>query len=102
MMGFAVQKVFHPADLIAHRIATAIVERMPEDGRSCHQVASQLSDTLHNTYSIETTVVHGSLHGIDHSWLRLPTGKILDPYRPGFHPCVLLIDPFAALEYKDQ
>lgn len=86
MKGYAATEIFTEQDLTLHMAASKLVSLMPEDGRSCHKVAALIADAL------DLPLVRGGYGIIEHSWLVLPSGTLLDVYAPGRYPPVQLVD----------
>lgn len=82
--------------LKAYDLANKVVLFAP-DGLSCHEVADELEAEL---VEMGLTRERGHCGDVGHSWFVFPDGVVLDPYRPGCHPQVLLIDPIVAHEYR--
>jgi len=58
----------------------------------CHELARAVHVvTYEHGYTL--VVVDGTCGSIEHSWLMLDGGRILDPYAPGRLPAVQLVDP---------
>lgn len=65
----------------------------------CHELARAVHLIV---YAAEhkIAVVDGKCGPIEHSWLVLSDGAILDPYVPGRLPAVQVIDPIVATTYR--
>lgn len=65
----------------------------------CHELTRAVHLVV---YSCEhkLDVVDGKCGPIEHSWLRLSDGVILDPYAPGRMPAVQIVDPIMASAYR--
>lgn len=76
------------------KIVAAMPSRTP-DGEliRCHEVAAIVGELF------GLGVQEGKYGAVDHSWLWLTTGQILDPYVPGHLPQVQIIDNAASLPY---
>ena len=85
MIGYAATQHFTKEDVLAARLAHKLVEKMPEDGRSCHDVAAAVGKAI----GIEPT--RGWYGDVEHSWIVLESGHILDVYAPGRFPMVQLV-----------
>lgn len=86
MKGFAFHEMFTTFDKLAYAEAYKIVAMWPEDGTSCHELAKVVAEKL------GVPVIRGSFGMVEHSWLQLPSGAILDVYAPGRYPPVQLVD----------
>lgn len=65
----------------------------------CHELARAVHLVVYaREHKIE--VVDGKCGPIEHSWLMLSDGAILDPYVPGRLPAVQIIDPIVATVYR--
>lgn len=98
MKTYAEQKgYFTEEDFRAYCIACELVLQLPnadEHGQPlrCHEVARVVAVFLADT-DIKAKVIDGRLDDvIEHTWLLLPGGNVLDPYAPGRYPQVQLID----------
>jgi len=91
MKTYSETDVFTAEDLRAWRLATAIVARFPDNdvhgnALRCHEVATAVGRLL------KLSVEHGMYEvAAQHSWLRLPSGHILDAYAMGRLPPVILV-----------
>jgi hypothetical protein len=103
VISYSEREVFNVEDLILLRKAQRIVQQLPErdaagDEVRCHEVARVVGSIL------SLTVCDGIYEiSMDHSWLRLRTGHILDTYCVGRHPQVQLVAVVTAmpLRYKE-
>lgn len=60
----------------------------------CHELARAVQRVVHDR-AFKLVVVDGMCGPIEHSWLCLSDGVILDPYAPGRLPAVQLVDALA-------
>lgn len=60
----------------------------------CHELARAIQIVTYGS-GHTLVVVDGKCGPIEHSWLMMDGGKILDPYAPGRLPSVQLVDPIA-------
>jgi hypothetical protein len=58
----------------------------------CHELARAVHIVTYE-HGYKLVVVDGKCGLIEHSWLMLDGGRILDPYAPGRLPAVQLVDP---------
>ena len=63
----------------------------------CHELARAVRIVI-DASAIE--VVDGKCGPVEHTWLVLSDGAILDPYVPGRLPAVQLIDPIVGAAYR--
>ena len=63
----------------------------------CHELARAAAEVL-NDVTLE--VVDGKCGPVEHTWLVLSDGAILDPYVPGRLPAVQLVDPLVGAMYR--
>ena len=100
MKTYSETDIFSAEDLRAFRLATAIVARFPDEdvhgnALRCHEVASAVGRLL------KIPVEHGVYEvGAQHSWLRLPSGHILDAYAVGRLPPVILVAVVVAVPVR--
>jgi len=106
MIGYAESQVFPAYALTDMRAATKLIEKLPgkdPQGRwvRCHELARAVAPFLSPLW----TITDGYYETCDHSWLRAPTGIVLDLYAVGQLPQVLLVDTNALLHraaYRPQ
>lgn len=86
MRGYAAS-ICPPADLAIYERAVEMVEQLAEaQTHDCHFVAGYVGGAL------GLSVVRGYYGGIEHSWVALPSGRILDVYAVGRIPMVQVVD----------
>lgn len=74
------------AECRCHELARAVLEELAQPERAW------LEDAL--------AAVDGRVGAVEHTWLRFSgSGAVLDVYRPGVHPQVLLVDRLVAADY---
>lgn len=91
MISYAATGLFDGNDLLAlynaQRALDAVIEP-PGVLYRCHEIARAVA-AQRNLYG---TVEDGNCAGADHSWIRLESGNILDPYVCWRLPMVQLVD----------
>lgn len=102
MKGYSADHVFTRADLIVWRAAIQVVESiidpaeyMEADPLRCHEVARFVAQVL-GTWLFpmcapDAQVSDGHFGGVEHSWIELRHGYILDVYVVGRLPMVQLV-----------
>lgn len=86
MKGYTATEVVSAADRNIWEEATALVARLPESKVvRCHELARAVGEIL------DLRVQDGKFGMVEHSWLWLPSGNILDVYVPGALPMVQLV-----------
>jgi hypothetical protein len=88
---------------IRHREAAVLAQfalELADEETNCHELADAIEAEL---AGMGWRRCRGRCGLVDHSWfVHLETNVVLDPYRPGCEPPVLLIDPCVALEYVEE
>ena len=87
---------------VARALVDQVVNRDHEGAKEvrCHELARAVLTELPGRIADNLRVRDGRCGIVEHSWLEFKlTGHILDVYRPGFVPCVVLVDRF--LGFKD-
>jgi hypothetical protein len=80
----------------AYERVAAEVMLMPDD-LSCVQVCDRVEELV-EVFGFKRR--RGRCGMVDHEWFENNRGVILDPYRPGCFPQVLVLDGLIAGEYK--
>ena len=100
MITYAERSCFRPSHLALLRRVDQCVARVSDSWGNelrCHELARAVRRVLgDNTIA----VVDGHCGPVEHSWLRLGDGTILDPYVPGRLPAVQIIDVIVAATYR--
>ena len=92
MITYAERSCFQPSHLRVWARAQELVARVSDTWGNelrCHELARAVKRVLGDT---TITVIDGHCGPVEHSWLRLSDGAILDPYVPGRLPSVQLVD----------
>lgn len=113
MISYAMSKCFRPYHVVAWDDARQLVDLVQADGGNqpyirCHELARavllEMSEVIvqgRNKYRDALEVHDGKVGHVEHSWLRFTkSGVVIDVYRPGLHPQVLLVDSIVAMDYK--
>jgi hypothetical protein len=66
----------------------------------CHELARAVHQVVYDDGKYMLDVVDGKCGPVEHSWLRLSDGVILDPYVPGRLPAVQIVDPIVGAAYR--
>jgi hypothetical protein len=70
-----------------------------EEGLSCHEVVEAMQFSMGR---MGCHPMRGRCREVEHSWFAFEDGAVLDPYRPGFVPPVVLVAPtIASLDYRE-
>jgi hypothetical protein len=103
MKTYADRKIFTNQEIEIWYLAVGIVDRVVHhDDCRCHELARAAYRVILDKLPAATLIVEdGKVGPVEHSWIRIaPAGTVLDVYRPGTKPSVLLIDSLVANEYK--
>jgi len=100
MITYAERVCFPQAEIATWTRACDLVRRVEFDGCRCHELARAVLLAL--TGDLPTLLIQdGKVGFVEHTWLRFTaTGNVLDVYRPGVLPGVLLVDGMLAGDYK--
>ena len=101
VITYAERQCFRPQHVQILRLVEAHVARVFDawgNELRCHEIARAVHLVLGEPESIR--VVDGKCGPIEHSWIVLPGGVILDPYVPGRMPAVQMIDPLVGIAYR--
>src|SRR5437763_1419140 len=71
----------------------------PGNELRCHELARAVHLVVH-AREYKLVVVDGKCGPIEHSWIHLSDGVILDPYVPGRMPAVQLVDLVVGTAYR--
>ena len=95
MKSYSERHVFRQSELDDLALAALVVSELKDPGVTlrCHEIARIVAVRLQKLRPnrIDTFVIDGVYGACEHSWLRLETGNILDPYCIGRLPMVQLI-----------
>ncbi len=100
MITYAERACFRPSHLSILAHAQKLVARVSDawgNELRCHELARAIQRVLADN---TITVVDGHCGPVEHSWLRLSDGTILDAYAPGRLPAVQIIDAVVASSYR--
>lgn len=100
MITYAERACFRPLHLLLLARVDAYVARVSDAwGRDlrCHELARAVYRVVGDTTIV---VVDGHCGPVEHSWLRLSDGTILDAYAPGRLPAVQMVDAIVAAAYR--
>jgi hypothetical protein len=98
MITYAERSCFRQAHLRLLAHVQACVSRVSNSWGNelrCHELARSVAEVID-----DATVVDGKCGPVEHTWLVLSDGAILDPYVPGRLPAVQLIDPIVGATYR--
>jgi hypothetical protein len=100
MITYAERVCFVQSEIATWTMACTLVQRVKFDECRCHELARAVLFALGGDLPM-LFVQDGKVGPVEHTWLRFEaTGNILDVYRPGVLPGVLLIDGLLAGDYK--
>lgn len=88
MITYAERVCFHPSHLKLRSRVQTLVERVSDawgNELRCHELARAVHRVIGDSTIV---VVDGHCGIVEHSWLRLGDGVIIDPYAPGRLPAV--------------
>lgn len=102
MMTYAEQKCFTLVELQMWAEAKRFVDKVTSNDCRCHELARAVNARLRKQFaSADLRVEDGKVGPVEHSWIRIMgTGNIIDVYRPGCVPAVLLLDELVSHEYE--
>lgn len=102
MITYAERACFMRTHLRLLALADACVARLSDSWGNelrCHELARAVERVAwKREYRLE--VVDGHCGPVEHSWLRLVDGVILDVYAPGRLPTVQIVDPLVGGAYR--
>jgi hypothetical protein len=79
--------------------AKRLVAKVRLDDCRCHELARAVAIIL-DPEATKTIIEDGKLGPVEHSWIRIkPLGHVLDVYRPGCMPQVILLDSLMTYDY---
>lgn len=102
MITYAERACFHPSHLRTLSRVQQLVARVSDTWGNelrCHELAR----AVHRAICLredDSAVVDGKCGQVEHSWIELSYGTILDPYAPGRLPAVQIVDPIVATAYR--
>lgn len=101
MISYVLKHCLQRYHLAIHAEASSLVASVTLDECRCHELARAVLEMLESRIHPERlSVVDGRVGGVDHSWLMFSeTRVVLDVYRPGFYPQVVLVDRLVAGDY---
>jgi len=100
MITYAERACFRVEHLRLLASVEALVARVPDawgNELRCHELARAICRVVGDR---ALAVVDGHCGPVEHSWLRLSDGVILDAYAPGPLPAVQLVDPIVGAAYR--
>lgn len=102
MKTYGERMIFTIVEMEMWREAKRLVEKVRSDGCRCHELARAVHHYISRMFAPAQIIVEdGKVGPVEHTWLRVaPTGNVLDVYRPGCMPSVLLLDSIVAGDYK--
>lgn len=102
MRTYGERKVFTIIEMEMWSFAKRLVEKVKSDDCRCHELARAVHHFISRRYAPAVILVEdGKVGPVEHTWLRIaPVGNVLDVYRPGCLPSVLLLDSLVAGDYK--
>lgn len=103
MISYAERARFRPSHLRLLTRVEACVTRVSDTWGNelrCHELARAVHQVVYDDGKYMLAVVDGKCGPVEHSWLRLSDGVILDPYVPGRLPAVQIIDSILAAAYR--
>lgn len=102
MITYAERVCFKPTHLrLRDRVEQLVARVSPSWGNElrCHEIARAVHLVVYDREH-RLLVVDGKCGPIEHSWLHVADGVILDPYAPGRIPAVQLVDLVVGSAYK--
>lgn len=100
MITYAERACFQPSHLrLLFRVEAYVARVSGAWGNElrCHELVRAVYRVVHDR---TITVVDGHCGPVEHSWLRLSDGTILDPYVPGRLPAVQIVDAIVGTTYR--
>lgn len=100
MITYAERACFRQAHLRLFRRVEDSVSRVSDSWGNelrCHELARAIYRVVGDRTIV---VVDGHCGAVEHSWLVLSDGAIVDPYAPGRLPAVQIVDPIVASAYR--
>jgi hypothetical protein len=89
---------FASSEIITWRAVVALVERVRFDDCRCHELARAVLAVIKDHSLV---LEDGRVGPVEHSWLRFrQSWNVLDVYRPGVMPGVVLVDRIVSLDYR--
>lgn len=102
MITYAERVCFQPAHLrLLSRVESYVAGVASSWGNElrCYELARAVHLVVHE-HEHKLLVIDGKCGPIEHSWLYISDGVILDPYAPGRLPAVQLVDLIVGSAYK--
>ena len=102
MITYAERSCFRRSHLqLFHRVEECVARVSNAWGNElrCHELARAVHLVIYEQEH-KLVVEDGKCGPVEHSWLRLSDGAILDPYAPGRLPAVQIVDPIVGTSYR--